>query len=151
MDMRNPSKSSYGVLDGEKPPLIQPGVYDFRFDYYETKVLFGRAPKLILWLTVVSFGEYFDCVRLPRYYNVSKLMEKPRKWGRFKVGFKSDFLREYATLFPMPLRMDRIPMSAFENVIVAGKVSTVSSGSKQELIPSALQYSKIGQLVSLRG
>jgi hypothetical protein len=142
--------SGYGVLDGDRPPLILPGLYDFRFDYYETKVLFGRAPKLVLWFTVVTFGEYFDRVRLPRYYNLAKLMEKPRKWGRFKVGYKSDFLREYATLFSAPLRLDRIPMSAFEKVMVEGKVRTVSTGSKQEAIPAGLQYSVIGQLVEVK-
>jgi hypothetical protein len=142
--------SNYGVLDGDRPPLILPGVYDFRFDYYETKVLFGRAPKLVLWFTVVTFGDYFDRVRLPRYYNLTKLMEKPRKWGRFKVGYKSDFLREYATLFGSPLRPDRIPMSVFERVIVSAKVRTVSMGSKQETIPAGLQYSVIDQLVEVK-
>jgi hypothetical protein len=146
----NPNASNYGVLDGDRPPLILPGVYDFRFDYYETKVLFGRTPKLVLWFTIVSFGDYFDRVRLPRYYNLAKLIEKPRKWGRFKPGFKSDFLREYATLFSMPLRLDRIPMSAFEKVVVVGKVRTVSTGAKQEKIPTALQYSVIGQLVEIK-
>ena len=144
------SASGYGLLDGVPPPLILPGLYDFRFDYYETKVLFGRAPKLILWFTVVTFGDYFDRVRLPRYYNLARLMEKPRKWGRFKVGYKSDFLREYATLFATPPRLDRIPMSVFENVTVTGKVRTVSTGAKQEAIPAALQYSVIGQLVEAK-
>jgi hypothetical protein len=142
--------SGYCVLDGAPPSLIVPGLYDFRFDYCETKVMFGRAPKLVLWFTVVTFGDYFDRVRLPRYYGVSKLMEKPRKWGRFKAGYKSDFLREYVTLFPKPLRLDRMPMSAFEKVIVEGKVRTVSTGAKQEAIPAALQYSVIGQLVALK-
>jgi hypothetical protein len=146
----NASKSGYGALDGDRPPLILPGIYDFRFEYYETKVLFGRAPKLILWFTIISFGEYFDRVRLPRYYNARKLMERPRKWGRFKVGYKSDFLREYATLFVTPPRLDRVPMSEFERVIVVGKVRTVANGSKQESIPAALQYSVIGQLVEVK-
>ena len=151
MDAPEPLKASgYGTLDGEPSPLILPGLYDFRFDYYETKVLFGRAPKLVLWFTVITYGDYFDRIRLPRYYNLARLMEKPRKWGRFKVGYKSDFLREYATLFLTPPRLDRIPMSAFERVIVVGKVRTVSSGSKQQAIPAALQYSVIGQLVELR-
>jgi hypothetical protein len=142
--------SGYGALDGDRLPLILPGLYDFRFDYYETKVLFGRAPKLVLWFTVVTFGDYFDRVRLPRYYNLAKLIEKPRKWGRFKVGYKSDFLREYATLFTTPPRLDRIPMTAFEKVTVTGKVRTVSTGSKQEVIPVGLQYSVIGQLVEVK-
>src|SRR5690242_9896028 len=113
--------SGFATLDGDPPVLILPGVYDFRFDYYETKVLFGRASKLVLWFTVITYGDYFDRVRLPRYYNVTKLLERPRKWGRFKVGYKSDFLREYTTLFPIRPRLDRIPMSAFEKVIVTGK------------------------------
>jgi hypothetical protein len=142
--------SNYGLLDGDRPPLILPGLYDFRFDYYETRVLYGRTPKLVLWFTVITFGDHFDCVRLPRYYGLTKLLEKPRKWGRFKAGYKCDFLREYATLFSAPLRPDRIPMSAFDKVIIVGKVRTVTTGSKQEAIPAALQYSVIGQLVGVK-
>jgi hypothetical protein len=142
--------SGYGTLDGDRPPLIVPGLYDFRFDYYETKVLYGRAPKLVLWFTVISFGDYFDRIRLPRYYNLTKLIGRAQRFGRFKPGFKSDFLREYATLFQMPQRPDRIPMSVFEKVIVVAKVRTVTTGSKQEAIPTALQYSVIGQLVGVK-
>src|SRR5579862_2903985 len=150
MDTPETASAGYGALDGYRPPLVLPVLYEFRFDYYETKVLFGRAPKLILWFTIVTFGEYFDRIQLPRYYNVTKLMEKPRKWGRFKVGYKSDFLREYSRLFGTPLRLDRIPMSAFEPVIVTAKVRTVSTGSKQEVIPPGLQYSVIDKLVALK-
>jgi hypothetical protein len=41
-------------------------------------------------------------------------------------------------------------MTAFEKVIVVGKVRTVSTGAKQEAIPAGLQYSVIGQLVEVK-
>ena len=142
--------SSYASLAGERPALIEPGLYELRFNYHETRVLFGCAPKLVLWFTVISMGPYFDQVQLPRYYNVAKLLGRPGKHGRFKVGFKSDFLREYAALFPARLRLDRIPMSPLERGIVMGQVRTVSVGAKQESIPTVLRYSVIGQLVRLK-
>jgi hypothetical protein len=149
MDTPETPNAGYGSLDGERPPLIPPGVYDFRFDYWETRVLFGRAPKLVLWFTVISYGDYFDRVRLPRNYN-TRLIGKAQRFGRFKPGFKCDFLREYVTLFQMPPRLDRIPMSVFEKVIVVAKVRTVTTGSKQENIPPALQYSVIARLLDVK-
>jgi len=112
--------------------------------------MFGRAQKLVLWFTIIEMGEYFDVAQLARYYNISRLIGRPQKYGRFKVGFNSGFLREYATLFGIPLRLDRIPMSRFENCIIRGKVRTVTSGHDQRDIPLGLQYSVITNLVESR-
>ena len=45
--------------------------YDLRYDFHETAVMFGRAPKLVLRFTIIEMGtEYFDTVQLPKFYNV---------------------------------------------------------------------------------
>lgn len=144
------SGESFAELDGERPALIEPGEYELRFDHYETLMLFsGRAPKLVLWFTVISMGPYFDSVKVPRFYNVKRIIGRPARNGRFKVGFRSEFLREFCTLFPVkvPSRLDRFPMSMYENPIIVGRVRTVTTDYVQRDRPGALQYSVIDALV----
>jgi hypothetical protein len=140
-------EKGYAALEGDAPSHVKPGVYQLRFDYYATAVMFGRAPKLVLWFTIIEPGPYFDLMKLPRFYNVRKLIGRPAKFGRFKVGFKSTFLRDYARLFRVPARLDRIPMSEFGRRIIVGRVRTVTHGSNQLPIPEGLQYSVIEELL----
>jgi len=133
----------------EKQSLIEPGVYDLAYSGYETVMMFGRSPKLVLNFAVVSPGEAFGW-RLRRHYNVKRFKGKPGKNGKFVVSDKSDFAREYARVFTdLPPRMDCFPMSRFENTVVSGKVETVIRGHDQKPIPPALQYSRISELVEL--
>src|ERR1700690_2675495 len=96
------------AMDGERPALIPPGVYDLKFLQYETALMFGRQPKLILTFGICSMGDHFE-KRVKRFYNVAKLVGKPRRYGGFKAGWSGDFLREYAKFFRLPSRADRIP------------------------------------------
>jgi hypothetical protein len=146
--MASPAMEGEAVLDGERPALIPPGEYQLRFDYHETCVMFGRAPKLVLWFTVITPGAMFGNTRVPAFYNIRRLIGRPARHGRFKVGFKSGFLRDYFRLFTTPAsRLDRIPMSAFKTSIIVGKVRTVERGSDQTEIPEPLRYSVIDELL----
>jgi len=135
MAPQQPAAETYAELEGERPALVPPGEYELRFEHHETLVLFGRASKLVLWFTVISMGPYFDSVRLARFYNVKRIIGRPQRNGRFKVGFGSDFLREYARLFPAPHRLDRIPMSEFSRHIVVGRARTVTRGQIRAQFP----------------
>jgi hypothetical protein len=139
----------YGSLDGEPLRQIKPGDYELRFDHYETAVMFGRAPKLVLWFTIISIGPYFDCVRLARFYNVRRLIGRPARYGGFKAGFHGEFIREYGRLFRVPTRLDRIPMTVFERHILIGRVRTVARGSNQREIPEGLRYSVVAELLRI--
>ncbi|GFE91327.1 hypothetical protein [Steroidobacter agaridevorans] len=132
-------------LDGDRPVLVPPGVYDVAFDSYSTFMMFGRAPKVHLMFRIMTMGEHFE-KPLSRFCNVKRLIGRPGPWGRFKVGFHSDFLREFAALFGTPVRLDRIPMSNFENHIFIATVRTVQKGSRQEQIPGGLTYSVIAKI-----
>jgi hypothetical protein len=136
-------------LDGEAPALVPPGQYELRFDYFETKIIFKSAAKLILWFTVISMGPHFDTAKLARFYNVTKIIGKAQRNGRFKVGFRSDFLREYARLFRTPTRLDRISMTAFGNHIIIGRARTVTRGHDQREIPEGLRYSVLEELTGI--
>ena len=131
-------------------PKIKAGVYDLAYVEHETVRMFkGRAHKLIMWFRIVTFGDHFEVV-LPRYYNVQNVARKRTKNGSFKAGMKSDFLREYCTLFPNPIkRRDRISMSPFRQSIVRGKISSVKEARGRD-IPSELQYSRIEQLIEMK-
>ena len=134
------------LIADDLPPLIKPGVYELAFVEYQTAIMFcGKALKLIMNFRIVSMGEFFEVI-VPRYYNVQRVIGKPQRNGRFKCGKKGDFLREYLTLFPNQVaRLDRIPMSAFENVLIEGKIETVTR-SRNKAIPKPLQYSRVSEL-----
>jgi hypothetical protein len=136
----------FAELDGEAKALVPAGEYQLAFDHHETAVMFGRAPKLVLWFRIVTMGDHFE-KRVPRFYNVTRLIGRPCKHGRFKVGRSSAFLREYLRLFHCTNRLDRIPMSRFEQHVIVGKVRTVRIGGDQKRIPETLQYSVIDELV----
>ncbi len=133
-------------VDDDLPPLVKQGVYELAFVEYRTAIMFrNKAHKLIMTFRIVSMGEFFGLL-LPRYYNVKKVIGKPQRSGRFKCGKKGDFLRDYLTLFPhKEPRLDRVPMSAYENVIIEGKIKTVTE-SRRKAIPKPLQYSCISEL-----
>ncbi len=145
----NAPESGFAQIDGDRPALLPPGEYDVTFVGFCTFVLFGRASKLNVQFKVMTMGDHFE-KRLSRYYNVTRLIGRPGANGRFKVGFHSDFLREYGKLFPVPSRLDRISMSSFERRILVARVRTVERGSQQDAIPDALQYSVISELIRVK-
>lgn len=142
-------ETGFAQIDGERPALLPLGTYDVAFCGYSTFILFGRASKLNVQFKILTMGEHFE-KRISRYYNISRLIGRPGPNGRFKVGFSSDFLREYGKLFSVPSRLDRIPMSNFERHIFTAKVRTVEKGSQQENIPEGLRYSVISELIGIK-
>ncbi len=144
------SAEVFAELDGEKPALIEAGTYELRFDYHATCVMFGRAPKLACWFTVVTMGPYFNTVKLARFYNVRRLIGRPARNGRFKAGWGCNFVREYGRLFRLPSRLDRIGMSEFGRHVILAKVRTVTHGADQRPIPDGLQYSVIDELIGIK-
>lgn len=147
MSSRN---GSYFCVSDDLLPKIKSGVYDLAFVEYETARMFkGKARKLVMWFRIVTLGEYFELI-LPRYYNVQNVPRKRTMNGSFKAGPKSDFMREYCTLFPGRVgRLDRIPMSPFRHSIIKGRISVVKEARGRE-IPTELQYSRIEQLVGVK-
>ena len=130
-------------------PRVQPGTYEAAFDTWQTVALFGgKSKKLILWFTLLSPGVMGT--RLPRYYNIMALNGQPRARGRFRVGRKSDFLRDYCRLFGEPGRYDRISVSKFQNQRFRVGVRTVERGGNQASIPDCLRYSVIGEIKAVQ-
>ena len=140
---------SYFEIDGELRPLIKSGQYDVAFKGFKTVRMFnGRAEKLELCFEVITHGKYFG-IKIPRYFNV-KIKGKPQNEGCFKAPQSGNFLREYANLFELPKRLDRIPMSMYKNKIFECSVKTVKTGYNQAKIHKQLQYSVITELIKVK-
>ena len=137
-------------LELKKP--IPEGNYRVAFDYYETATHFGNVPKMGLHFHVSEFGEYFE-TPLTRWYTVDRIIGKPRKNGNFQSKKQSCVLLiEYVCCFrnyPIPKRLDRIPMSPWNKHEFRVKVRNVRTNSRQLRIPSELQYSTIDSILGI--
>jgi len=141
-DTRTPTKGIVGI-EGEFPPWVPEGVYEFYLSHWETKLLFGKEPKAYLWFYVAS-GEYQGLL-LPRYYNATKLISKPGEGGRFSVGPRSHFRKEYLACFGL----GEIDLSRYTDCLVLGEVQTVHQDWLQQPKPEGLRESKIARILSL--
>lgn len=128
-------------------PLIPDGEYEVILESFCTWNFMGRQPKIMLEFRIVSPGEFFG-LRVPGYYNVSKLIGKPGRNGRFKVAKRSNFVRDFARVFPdfTFTRFDRMPMSKLFGIVLVTNVKTVKNGFDQRRIPESVQYSIVNQL-----
>lgn len=144
-----PSPKHAGCVKGDFGTIVAPGIYELGFDYFETGILFGKAPKLIIWFKMFEFGKDFQ-KPLPRYYNVKKTKGRLGKYGYFEVGPRSDFIRDYGRLFGTPLNTKQIPMVQFESKIIKGRVKTVTKGRDGKLIPDGQLYSVVEELIEIK-
>jgi hypothetical protein len=136
-----------GSIDGDRPAQIKPGTYEVTYVRHEVRNLFGgRAMKLVVWFRVISAGPSF-AVCVPKYYNVGKPDRTVRSTNTFKVGFKSDFYRDYVRLLDeIPKGRARISMQGFRGKVFRARVRFVDRDSKQQPIAECAQYSIIDRL-----
>lgn len=132
-------------IKGEQPAIVDPGEYELVFKYHKTTYLFGRAPKVAAFFEIVTPGK-FNGIVLPRWYNVLNLSSKPRKGGTFDIGWHSELLREYVSVFGAPQRNDRVSLTRYAEAVVVGVVEMVKANSKGRSIPEALRYSVIREI-----
>lgn len=136
-----------GVVTGLRP-LIPPGTYRLAYIEHYTMV-FCKAPKVVLRFRVVDMGSCFG-VELERFYNVQKIIGKPGKKGRFKVGASSDLVLEFCRVCADRIdRLDRLPLSLMNNSVILGDVHTVERNRKQKSLPELLKYSVIKELTGI--
>lgn len=136
-----------GVVTGLRP-LIPPGTYKLAYIEHYT-MMFCKAPKVVLRFRVVDMGGCFG-VELERFYNVQRLIGKPGKKGRFKVGASSDLVFEFCQVCSDRIdRLDRLPLSLMNNFVTLGDVHTVERNRKQKNLPELLKYSVIKELTGI--
>lgn len=136
-------------ISDELPPRLDPGTHSVMLDHFYTALMFqGKAPKLVLVFTIVSPGPAYGA-KLPRYYNVKRIIGRPQTGGRFHPSATSDFAREFYTLFDYGgRRLDRLPMTNFDGKVIQANIATVTRARGQR-IPEPLQYSKISKLIKV--
>jgi len=137
-----------GEIEGAIPILLKPGEYQLRLTHWTTYRLFGRAPKLALWFSVLDQGPDFGSV-VARHYNVSRLIGNPGRSGRFKAPATGALVRDYARLLALPNRFDRFDLQQLKRHVVIGKVDTVKMTATQETLAPATRYSVVRELVRL--
>ena len=66
----------FAAIDGERPTLVTPGLYDVGYVGYSTFMMFGRAPKVHLKFRIMTMGEHFE-KPISRFCNVKRLIGRP--------------------------------------------------------------------------
>jgi hypothetical protein len=135
-----------GVVDVR--PHVPEGLYRLSFQGYETRLMHGKVPKLVLHFRVCEPFEHHG-VLLLRYNNVKNLIGKPGRNGKFRVYPGSDFAREYCVLYGHVGRLDRIVMARYAEQAIIGRVRTVTVNARQMALPEPLWHSVISELVRI--
>ena len=128
---------------------VKPGRYEFKFQFFQTQLFMGRWPKLVLWFSILDYGDY-NGGQLPRYGNLEKLKGKPGRSGKFVLGRYGDFYLEYLNLFDRPSRNEIIDWDLYRQNIIVGEVCDVVQNHKSRKYHRSLVYSKIDDLIKVK-
>lgn len=123
------------------PPFVPPGEYQLAFRGHRTSNVFG-AHKVAFYFRIVTPGPGFGA-ELARWYRIRKVLTDKR----FVFGWHGELVREFAILFgARPSHADRFPISRFKDVLVVGRVETVTADHRQRPLPQPMAYSVIREL-----
>lgn len=136
------------TIENELPPKVRPGFHTVMLDSFQTALMFqGKAPKLICYFTIVSTGDFGK--RVPRFYNVKRIIGNPSKGGRFQAAATGDLAREFYSLTGYGgNRLDRLPMTLMNGLTIQAEIETVTH-ARGRAIPEPLQYSKVARLIKV--
>jgi hypothetical protein len=127
--------------------LIPDGRYRVRYEWYETRLGFGKTPKVVLNFVVTTPGDAFG-TPLQKYYNVNRLKGGPKRGGGFVPSMKGDLLRNVISLFGEFSRNDRIAIrKLFGRQELEVITRTVVADSKGNELPEECHYSVIDVIV----
>lgn len=136
------------LIDPE--PKIPPGINYCKLSYWETRMMFRKSAKLILWF-IIADGKFVG-VKIPSYYNAERLIGKHGKKGKFKSNKRSRFAREFCSVIEGrninigKIRFDRLPVSKLGTVKASVRTLSELEGKK---LPLAVNYSVIGEIMPL--
>lgn len=130
------------------PQPVPPGDYYVRYVHHQTVVMFKGQHKVFMVFRIVS-GALKDRL-ITRYYNVERVIGKPRKNGTFKPPMGGAFVHDYVRLFLKPTqRLDRISLDPFRNSILVARVSGVQRNSWGKEIPPQLWTTRISEFMEV--
>ena len=142
---KSKSKAGSFAIEADRFCLVPDGKYLVALDHYRTDHMFKGAPKLEMMFRIID--EEYQGLLLPKWYNAKKA-QKNRRYGNFTVARRGNFTMDFMRLFNAdPKRLDRIPMSYFENYLFIVETEQVTQNFEQKDYPSQLRYSKIKRIV----
>ena len=127
--------------------LIPDGRYRVRYEWYETRLCFGKTLKVVLNFVVTTPGGVFG-TPLQKYYNVNRLKGGPKRGGGFVPSMRGDLVRDVFRLFGDFSRADRIAIrKLFGKYDLEVVTRTVVTDSKGNELPEECHYSVIDVIV----
>lgn len=138
----NDENKEGGVLDpNDVLYLIPDGRYRVRYESYETRLSFGRTPKVVLNLVVSTPGDAFG-TPLQKFYNAKSLKGRPGRNGPFVAPLRGDLFRDVTRLFASVPRADRLAIPKhFGKQELEVVTRTVVTDSKGNELPEECRYS----------
>lgn len=143
----HPHNDKAGIIEGKAWPLVPAGVYSAVFLHHETATAFN-VPRAFLHFKIVTPGEHMGQI-LYRAFRVKSTSGKQRKGAAFKVSRNSDYVREMVTVLNYSGRLDRLSPIMLRGLVLRVQVAEVTRDHKQRVIPPALRYSVIRNLLSV--
>lgn len=141
-----PSHPDDGIVEGLWP-LLPEGQYSVSYTHHETAFVYG-APKVFVHFDVVEPG--YHGKKLYRAYRLKGLIGKPSRFGRFKVGPRSEIYLALAQLLAGEgFRRDRISLRPLKGLVLKATVRTVKTDHRQRKTNETQFYSVIGDLLSI--
>jgi hypothetical protein len=120
---------------------IPAGEYAVAYIGHHLTFMFNTG-KVFIRFRIVA-GEYAGR-ELYRAFNV-----KMKNKRHFTVAQSSALYREFCTLSGRRERRDRIDLCRLRNTVIRANVRVVTHDQKQRVLPLFLQYSVVGELLSL--
>jgi hypothetical protein len=126
---------------------VPKGEYELRYIDYETARFFGN-PKVILHCAIID-PEDFAGLPVDRFYNVSKLIGPPGRFGNYVAPIRGDLVREYKQVIREPDRLDRISFRPLEGKRLIAELETVTTDHQRYELSKSDQYSCIKRLIRI--
>jgi len=133
-----------GTVDGECI-LVPEREYELRYVDYETAIYYG-SPKVVVHYVIIEPEQYAG-LPVDRFYNVTRLIGPPGRFGKYVASHRGNLFREFKKLIGHTERLDRLRFAQLKGQRVIGEIQTVKTDHKHQELPEDDRYSRIKRLL----
>lgn len=119
-------------IEGDVPPLLQPGTYTAIYAGHRGLVIFKTAKLEVLFQLLEH-----PAIVLSRWYRVTTYK------GRISAPVQSDLVREIQAALNRRIRHDRMPLELLKNLPLLVEVKTVTTDKAQKELAPVNHYNVI--------